>query len=234
MLHSLDSYMTSSRSFVSAILLAGGRGTRMQTCEPKQFLPMQGKLLSFYSFETLSACPLIKEIIIVCQPAYFSLFEAPHLSLKWAPPGKLRQDSVFNALNCVSKDAELLCIHDAARPFLSHEDLLIVIEAGFTHKAAALASPAKNTIKQSDENAFVARTLERCTLWEIYTPQVTTPSLLEQGFAIAKERSMTATDDMSLVELTGHPVKLVKGSSAKMKITCPQDLAIANALLKMP
>lgn len=238
MLHSAlsrISLMVISRSLVSVILLAGGRGLRMHTHTPKQFLLLREKPLALHSFETLCTCPLIEEIVIVCEPNYFSLFTAPsHITLKWAPPGELRQDSVFNALQCISKDAELLCVHDSARPLLSQEDLLRVIKAAFTHKAAVLAAPVKNTIKESDGNAFVKQTLERSKLWEVYTPQVMIPALLTQGYAIAHARGIKATDDMSLVELTGHPVKLVYGLSASLKITFPEDLAIAEQLFEHP
>lgn len=218
---------------ISLIFLAGGRGTRMKLegGVPKQFLPLQGKPIALHSFETFLTYPHIAEIVVVCEPGFFSLFSAPAgLSLKRADPGELRQDSVFNALQFISNEAHLICVHDSARPLLCYEDLVQVIQAADQHGAAALAAPVKNTIKESDTEGFVARTLERSSVWEIYTPQVMRPSLLKQGFAIAKETAASITDDVSLVELTGHPVKLVHGSSLNIKVTVPEDLALVDAL----
>ena len=199
---------------------------------PKQFLSLRGKPMALHSFETILAYPCIQEIVVVCDPCYFPLFTAPlGISLLRAEPGDSRQHSVFNALQFVSNPAHLVCIHDSARPLLSYEDLVEVIRAADRHGAATLAAPVKNTIKERDEEGFVMRTVDRAKLWEIYTPQVMRPSLLAQGFALAKEKSAAVTDDVSLVELTGHPVHLVHGSSLNIKVTVPEDLALADALI---
>jgi 2-C-methyl-D-erythritol 4-phosphate cytidylyltransferase len=245
--------MLSFHPSISVILLAGGKGLRMQThtpnahCAnlfldqinpkvqfPKQFLHIQGKPMVLHSFETLCAYPRTEEIIVVCEPLYYSLFNPPAgITLKWATPGERRQDSVFNALQCVSDSAQLVCIHDSARPLLLYDDLLCVIEEAEINGAATLASPVKNTIKESDEQGYAKRTLDRSCLWEIYTPQVMLPSLLKEGYAIAHAKGISVTDDTSLVELTGHSVKLVQGSSTNLKITRPEDLALAHSLLAL-
>jgi 2-C-methyl-D-erythritol 4-phosphate cytidylyltransferase len=219
---------------ISLIYLAGGRGLRMNRdgAVPKQFLPLRGKPMALHSFETMLAYPCIEEIVVVCDPCYFALFTAPPgIDLLRAEPGELRQHSVFNALQFISTQAHLVCIHDSARPLLSYEDFVQVILAADRHGAATLAAPVKNTIKERDAEGFVTRTLERAKLWEIYTPQVMRPSLLTQGFAIAKENKISVTDDVSLVELTGHPVQLVHGSILNIKVTVPEDLALADALI---
>jgi 2-C-methyl-D-erythritol 4-phosphate cytidylyltransferase len=219
---------------ISAILLAGGSGTRMRAqagSTPKQFLEIQGKPLALYSFEILCAYPFL-EIIVVCDPKHYSLFQtSPHISLKRANPGNRRQDSVFNALQCVKEAAQLVCIHDCARPLLTYADLEQVIAAADKTGAAVLGSPVKNTIKECNERTHVTRTLDRTHLWEIYTPQVAHISLLKQGYALADLGKHSVTDDMSLIELTGHPVELVAGSSLNIKVTYPEDLALANALI---
>lgn len=221
---------------ISAILLAGGSGTRMRAqpgLDPKQFLGIQGKPLALYSFDILCAYPFL-EIIIVCEPEYFHLFQAPpHISLKRADPGNRRQDSVFNGLKCTQETAELVCIHDCARPLLTYADLVRVIAAAEKTGAAVLGSPVKNTIKECDEKTHVTRTLDRTRLWEIYTPQVARVSLLKEGYTIVDAGRYSVTDDMSLIELTGHPVELVAGSSLNIKVTFPEDLLLVDALIAL-
>lgn len=215
-------------SFISVILVAGGLGTRMKTSVPKQFLLLNEKPVARYSFDLFSSLEEVKEIVVVCEPTYRSLFPT---ASAFAFPGARRQDSVFNGLQCVSEKADFVCIHDSARPFVALEELQILFKEAKTHKAATLAAPMKCTIKEATADGFVARTLDRSLLWEIQTPQIMSPDLLRQGFAIAKEQNLTMTDDASLVELTGHPVKLVCGSSRNLKLTTPDDWAVANAAL---
>jgi 2-C-methyl-D-erythritol 4-phosphate cytidylyltransferase len=174
--------------------------------------------------------PEISEIVVVCDPAYHHLFAAyPHI--RFAQPGSRRQDSVFNGLQLVSPDTSLVCIHDSARPLLSPLDLDRVIKEGKIYHAATLASPVKYTLKQRDENGFVTQTIDRSQVWEIHTPQIATLSLLLEGLSIAERYNLSVTDDMGLVELTGHAVKLVPGSSNNIKITTLDDWHLAEALI---
>jgi 2-C-methyl-D-erythritol 4-phosphate cytidylyltransferase len=217
---------------ISVILLAGGQGSRMKSKTPKQFLSLHGKLIALYSFELFCSFKDIFEIIVVCEPHFQHLFSTPAFPhVHFALPGDRRQDSVYQGLQHVSLQSTLVCVHDSARPLLSKEDLQTLVEAAKTHHAAALAVPVKCTIKQSDSRGFVSTTLDRSTLWEMHTPQMATPALLKQGFVLAQNKNLTVTDDVSLVELTGHPVKLVQGSYNNLKITTPDDLALAEKLL---
>ncbi|HSW86687.1 MAG TPA: 2-C-methyl-D-erythritol 4-phosphate cytidylyltransferase [Rhabdochlamydiaceae bacterium] len=221
-----------STPLISIILLAGGQGLRMNNPVPKQFLSLMNKPIALHSFELFASFPNVLEIIVVCDPIYRSLF--PSLaspSILYASPGQRRQDSVFNGLNLVSDKAHLLCIHDSARPLLFRKDLENVISEAAVHGAAVLGVPVKPTIKQIDEEGFVIKTLERSSLWEVQTPQVMTPSLLKKGFQLAAHKDCVVTDDVSLVELAGHPVKIVQGSYQNLKITTSEDLALAEMLL---
>src|SRR5215211_825445 len=102
---------------VCVILLAGGKGTRMQLSTPKQFLQLQNKPLALHSFDLFASLPIVEKLVVVCESAYQFLFNT-HLELLFALPGARRQDSLLNGLNLLSGNP-LVCIHDAARPFLT-------------------------------------------------------------------------------------------------------------------
>ncbi len=216
---------------ISAILLAGGKGTRFKSTIPKQFLPLGLKPLVLHSFELLAKSGLITEIIIVCEDFYRHLFTSrTNLKIGFANPGVRRQDSVSSGLAQVTKGS-FVCIHDAARPFLQLEDLKEVIEQALIHKAAALAMPAKNTIKEIDSTGFVRKTLNREILRETLTPQVIALDLLKKGLLEAEKKKIDITDDISAIELIGHTAKLVSGKSSNIKITSPEDLQLAQSFL---
>ncbi len=212
-------------SRISVILVAGGIGSRMQAPQPKQFLPLHGKPIVRYSLDLFLSMPEISEVILVCHPAYRHFFANDRVI--FALPGERRQDSVYNGLQEV-KNSDFVCIHDSARPNITIDNVREVIEAAKEHGAAALGMPIKFTIKESDADDFVVCTPDRSKIWEIQTPQVIRYDLLNEGF---KLEGLTVTDDVSLVEHLGRPVKLVKGSYSNLKITTKEDLAIAHQLL---
>jgi len=219
-------------SNISAILLAGGKGTRMRRATPKQYLELGDKKICLYSFETLLESPEIDEIIVVCEEEFQSVFPKGNKPLKFAKPGKRRQDSVESGLLAISKDADLVCIHDSARPFLDADMLSRVIIDGQEMGAATAAMPLKFTVKQVDDRGFVTKTPPREFLYEVQTPQVIRASFLREGFTLANEKGLTVTDDTSLIELLGKPVRLTEGSSSNIKITSPEDLLLAREILQ--
>ena len=217
---------------ISAILLAGGKGTRCKSIIPKQFLSLGSKPLVLHSFELLAKSGFITEIIVVCETFYRHLFTLKtKLKIGFANPGVRRQDSVSSGLAQITRGS-FVCIHDAARPFLQLEDLKKVIEQALIHKAAALSMPAKNTIKEIDSTGFVRKTLNRETLRETLTPQVIALDLLKKGLLEVEKKKIDITDDVSAIELIGHTVKLVSGKSSNIKITSPEDLQLAESFLK--
>lgn len=211
----------------AAILLAGGLGTRFNSSMPKQFVSLGSKPLALYSFEILSQHAAIQEIVVVADPQYRSLFD----NCTFAMPGKRRQDSVYNGLQQVSKECGMVCIHDAARPFIDGELVQRIIDEANEHGSSCAAVPMKNTIKQSFGEDFVFQTLDRSMLWEIQTPQAVRKDWLIEGFRLANEQNLTVTDDVSLVELQNKKVKLVKAGYENIKVTTPEDLFIAERLL---
>ncbi|KAJ7564096.1 hypothetical protein O6H91_02G001600 [Diphasiastrum complanatum] len=175
---------------VSLILLSGGQGKRMGATMPKQYLPLLGQPIALYSFLTLANLPEAKEIVVVCDPSYRDIFaeagKSIQITLKFALPGKERQDSVLSGLQEISNDARLACIHDSARPLILSKDVQKVLMDAWIHGAAVLGVPVKATIKEAGDDHFVTRTLDRRTLWEMQTPQVIQPDLLRRGFDYVK------------------------------------------------
>lgn len=222
-----------SNKSISAIIVAGGTGTRMQMATPKQFLSLGEKPVVRYSYDLFLSMPEITEIVVVCDPSYHHYFEpTSHIKkISFALPGSRRQDSVYNGFKTLSTPCHYVCIHDAARPFVNKEMVLRVTESAFLHGAATAGMPLKFTLKESTPQQFVNHTLDRERLWEIQTPQVIAYNLLKDGLEYALSHNVTVTDDVTMVELLKKQVKLVEGSPHNLKITVPLDLQIASYLL---
>lgn len=218
-------------AFTSAILLAGGKGERMQSSIPKQFLPLGEKSVLEHSLEVFLTNPWIREIIIVCEEEYrhpSQNYTCTSCPIIFAIPGKRRQDSVFNGILASSFHSEFVCIHDSARPFITKDILERVLLSAYQHGAAIAAMPMKFTLKESTPEGFVHKTYDRSLFWEIQTPQIARKNLLLKGFEIANQQNLEVTDDAALIELTEHPIKIVQGSYKNLKITTPEDLQIAK------
>ncbi|PIN03655.1 2-C-methyl-D-erythritol 4-phosphate cytidylyltransferase [Handroanthus impetiginosus] len=223
---------------VSVVLLAGGKGKRMGASMPKQYLPLLGQPIALYSFYTFSKMPEVKEIVVVCDPSYQDIFEDAkknvHVDVKFALPGKERQDSVYSGLEAIDSNSGLVCIHDSARPLVLAGDVAKVLKDGWRVGAAVLGVPAKATIKEANSESFVVKTLDRKTLWEMQTPQVIKPDLLKKGFELVNREGLEVTDDVSIVEYLKHPVYITEGSYTNIKVTTPDDLLLAERILNPP
>ncbi|KAI7729439.1 hypothetical protein M8C21_003710 [Ambrosia artemisiifolia] len=220
---------------VSVVLLAGGMGKRMGASMPKQYLPLLGQPIALYSFYTFSRMPQVKEIVVVCDPSYQDIFEDArekiNVDLKFALPGKERQDSVYSGLQTIDLASELVCIHDSARPLVTSSDVEKVLNDALRVGASVLGVPAKATIKEGNSESFVVKTLDRKTLWEMQTPQVIKPELLKKGFELVNREGLEVTDDVSIVEHLKHPVYITQGSYTNIKVTTPDDLLLAERIL---
>ncbi|KAL2571331.1 hypothetical protein AAZX31_17G002300 [Glycine max] len=222
---------------VSVVLLAGGQGKRMGASMPKQYLPLFGQPIALYSFHTFFHLVQVKEIIVVCDPSYKDIFEDAkgdyQAELKFALPGKERQDSVYNGFQAVDPNSELVCIHDSARPLVLSADVKKVLKDGLLNGAAVLGVPVKATIKEANRESFVVKTLDRKTLWEMQTPQVIKPELLRKGFELVNREGLEVTDDVSIVEHLKHPVYITQGSYTNIKVTTPDDMLLAERILNI-
>jgi 2-C-methyl-D-erythritol 4-phosphate cytidylyltransferase len=216
----------------------------MKANQPKQFLPVLGRevfLRSLDCFTNIDADKppehprIISQIVIVLAESFRSQYRSEVMDderITWANPGAERQDSVFNGLSVVDDSASIVAIHDAARPLVTEDEILRVFADGFEHGAAVLGVPMKATVKESDDGKFVSRTVPRSHLWEIHTPQVATKELFMLGFENAKAKGLEVTDDVSVVEALGKPVRLTRGEYTNIKLTTPDDIQVAEEILK--
>lgn len=211
---------------ISALLLAGGLSRRMGSACPKQFLPLKDKPIVLYSLEVLLQIEEIKEVIVVCAPQYHALFD--RYAVRFALPGRERQDSVYNGLCAASPSSEWILVHDAARPFITQQCVRSLFEPGLSCGVSALAVPAKNTLKIVNDKQYVGSTLDRSKIWEMQTPQLLNKEVMRRAFAAIQKDKVAVTDDVSLAEHMNCQVKLVTGSYNNIKITTQEDLLFAQ------
>eukprot|EP00892_Ulva_mutabilis_P010955 jgi/Ulvmu1/8231/UM041_0040.1 len=225
------------QSSVSVVLLAGGVGKRMGADIPKQYLDLCGRPIAAHSFLKFSAMPEVKEIVIVCAPDWRYIFEDQISSMstakpiKYALPGQERQDSVQNGFLAIDKDSALVAVHDSARPLVTLNDFRQCLHDADKHGAAVLGVPVKPTIKQVGPDMMVELTLDRAKLWDVQTPQVIRPYLLREGFKAVQRDDLQVTDDVSIIEAIGKPVKMTQGSYTNIKVTTPDDMSVAERFL---
>ncbi|KAJ8904761.1 hypothetical protein NDN08_001277 [Rhodosorus marinus] len=220
---------------VCAIVLAGGVGKRMKADVPKQFLVLDGQTILHRSLELFLSLPEVTEVVLVVDESYhedYADLSSGDRQLHFASPGNERQDSVYNGLQKATvNDAGLICVHDAARPLVTPDEIRKVLNDAEAHGAAVLGVPCKATVKESEDGSFVLRTIQRSRLWEVQTPQVVEKKVLTEGFDLVREQDLEVTDDVSIVEQLGRPVKLTMGEYTNIKITTPEDLPIAESIL---
>ncbi|CAE7948551.1 ISPD [Symbiodinium sp. KB8] len=205
---------------------------------PKQYIKLMGLEIALHSLDTFLACD-VAEIVIVCAEEWQHIFKdhlekvgPTEVDVKFTTGGKERQDSVNNGLAKI--DAPIVAIHDGARPLVTKEEVERVVADAREHGAALLAVRTKATIKQAvgESDTFVESTPKRKLLWEAHTPQVIRSELLRKGFEKAEKEGLDVTDDVSLVEQLGEKVKLTEGEYTNIKVTTPEDIAVAETILK--
>lgn len=217
--------------YVTAIIAAGGRGQRLGGAQPKQLLVVGGRPVLERSVAAFLAHPSIDEIVVALPedlalepPAYLRGTSKP---LRIVAGGPRRQDSVANAFRAVGDPAEIIVVHDAARPFVSADLIGRTIAAAVEAGAAVAALPARDTVKQGGAGV-VRATLPRDSIFLAQTPQAFRRGVLAAALAIGGQGD--ATDEAALVEQAGHAVRLVEGEASNIKITTEGDLPMAEAI----
>ncbi|MCX8128535.1 MAG: 2-C-methyl-D-erythritol 4-phosphate cytidylyltransferase [Clostridia bacterium] len=224
---------------VSVVIVAAGKGTRMNMDINKQYVDVCGKPVIARTIQAFEDCDSVNEIILVvneadimyCKKSIIDLYGFEKVKSVVAG-GSERQNSVYNGLKEAKRESDIILIHDGARPFVREETIMACIEAARGFGAACAAVPVKDTIKKSDKDGFIAETLERNVLWSIQTPQAFKYDIIMEAHKKAEEEGYTGTDDAILAERLGVCTKLVMGRYDNIKITTKEDLAFADAIIE--
>ncbi|MBQ4618133.1 MAG: 2-C-methyl-D-erythritol 2,4-cyclodiphosphate synthase [Clostridia bacterium] len=217
----------------TAVIVAAGSSTRMGV--PKLSIPLCGVTVLERTLTAFDASS-VESLVVVTREEDIPVFSAWSAKLskpcRFVQGGATRQQSVQNGLAAVDKDVDLIAVADGARPLITPEEIDRVIAVAAETKAAAAAVRVKDTIKQADENGVIIATPDRSSLWQVQTPQVFDAALYRQAMEAAQREGLDLTDDCQLVEHLGAKVTLVPTSYENLKITTPDDVTAAEAILK--
>jgi 2-C-methyl-D-erythritol 4-phosphate cytidylyltransferase len=218
----------------TAIIVAAGSGTRLGFDQPKAFVELCGRSLLSYSLRTIAAVSAIEEAVITVPTGMESQARAEviaaglEIPVKLTPGGAERQDSVRIALGLTSAEAELVVVHDAARPFATPAMFEAAIAAASRIGGAIVATPLADTLKRVGDGCTILATVPRTSLWQAQTPQAFRRDLLMRAHIRAVRDGVIATDDADLVEQLGATVEVVEGSALNFKVTTAEDLRLAE------
>jgi 2-C-methyl-D-erythritol 4-phosphate cytidylyltransferase len=209
-----------------ALVVAAGRGERLGSAGPKTLVELAGRPMLHWSLAALRAVEAVSEIVVALPPGV----PAPE-GCVGVLGGEVRSASVRAALAAASPQADVVLVHDGARPLVT-PTLIEAVLAGLDGVDCAIAAArVSDTVKEADENAIVLRTLDRARLWSVQTPQVFTRTSLERALAMEAELVDAATDEAWLIERGGGRVRVVEAPAENLKVTTPRDLALAEQLL---
>lgn len=223
---------------VSVVIVAAGSGLRMKSSIRKQYLELDGKSIVSRTLMRFDSCPFIDSIVLVvpqddlehCASLVYSETKCAR-PLLIVPGGKERHESVRLGLEAVPHKDGIVLIHDGVRPFVTDDIIEACINGARENGACIPAVPVADTVKYSDDGCVAVRTVPRNSLWLAQTPQAFDFGLIYGAHIAAAEKGIVFTDDASLLEELGHPSSMITGSRLNIKITSPEDLIIANAIL---
>jgi len=233
--------MTVTRD-VGVVIVAGGDSTRTTGTggggELKQFRWVAGKPALLHSLQTFMARPDVVAVVVVLPRAYVAdpppwIFQCDVDRLMISVGGRTRTESVANGLDDLPDEAQVVLVHDAARPLVDDATIDRVVAAARAGGCAIAALPVVDTLKEVDGSGRVVRTVERTGLWRAQTPQGFPRDVIVRAHRDAKANHVSATDDAALCERLGIPVSVVRGSERAMKITEEPDFARAEALFPL-
>ena len=227
--------MATTHLDVCAVVPAAGFGRRMQTECPKQYLSIGNQTILEHSVHALLAHPRVKHVVIAISPGDSRFAQLPlanHPRITVVDGGEERADSVLAGLKAAG-DAQWVLVHDAARPCLHQDDLARLLALSETSRTGGiLAAPVRDTMKRAEpgKNA-IAHTVDRNGLWHALTPQFFPRELLHDCLTRALNEGATITDEASALEYCGFHPQLVEGRADNIKVTRPEDLALAEFYL---
>ena len=223
---------------ISAIILAGGKGKRMNSSISKQFIEIKGKPIIYYTIKKFNDNKKIDNIIVVLSQEEIEYFKENILKIfdlkvdKIVVGGAERQDSVYNGLKSLeNSETDIVLIHDGARPFISDRIIDEGIKYAAIYGACAPGVMPKDTIKIKDENNFSINTPNRETLVSIQTPQVFKFSEILECHKKVQIDKLVVTDDTMVAEKYGNKVYLYDGEYTNIKVTTPEDLILGEKLI---
>ncbi len=226
-------------SKVTALIPAAGMGRRMGKAVAKQFLPLGDKPMLAHTLLAFQRASEVDEIIPILskedmESCLRDVIEQYHITKvrTLVVGGKERQDSVMNGLQKLEKDASIVLVHDGVRPFVTHDMIRESIEIARKGECVAVGVPLKDTVKEVDDKHMVRHTLERNRLWAVQTPQTFPVKILKRAYEESYKHKAYGTDDAVLVERAGGKVRIIMGSYENIKITTPEDLLLAEEILK--
>ncbi|MCC6544046.1 MAG: 2-C-methyl-D-erythritol 4-phosphate cytidylyltransferase [Nitrospirae bacterium] len=225
---------------VTAIIPAGGKGTRMLHSTPKHFIHLGDKPVLAYTLDAVERCPDVNQILVVTRSGEenYCLKEVVERYgfkkvLKIVIGGERRQDSVYRGIKELDEDTEIVVVHDGVRPFVSQKTISEAIKLAMFTDGVVTAVPVKDTIKNVGVDGIIISTPDRSVMWYAQTPQVFKRRILEEAYVRAYNDKFTGTDESSLVERLGYKVKIVEGTPDNIKITTKEDLLVADMILMM-
>jgi 2-C-methyl-D-erythritol 4-phosphate cytidylyltransferase len=217
------------------VIPAAGQGKRMKAGKNKQFIELRDQPVIVHTLKVFERDEWCEGIILVINEAEREQFNeilkrfAIKKVISMVSGGTERQHSVYNGLKEI-KNSDIVLIHDGARPFITVEKIHELVQAAKEHGAAVVAVPVKDTIKRVFDG-YVHETVERSSLWAVQTPQAFHVSLVLEAHERASLERYIGTDDASLVERIGKQVKIIEGDYRNIKLTTPDDLLFAQAIL---
>ncbi|MFK3961722.1 2-C-methyl-D-erythritol 4-phosphate cytidylyltransferase [Guptibacillus hwajinpoensis] len=220
----------------SVVIPAAGQGKRMNAGKNKQFIMLEGKPIIVHTISVFQSDPHCEEIVLAVNERehedFHSLIQEYGLTKvsHVVTGGYERQQSVYEGLKALQGD-KIVLIHDGARPFFTHEVANQAATAAKDYDGAIVAVPVKDTVKQVDE-LKVQKTIDRSSLWAVQTPQAFRLSVIKGVHKWAEENGVIGTDDASLVEMNGRSVQVIPGDYWNVKLTTPEDLIFARAILR--
>lgn len=222
---------------MSAIIVAAGISTRMKGID-KQLAEIDGRAILARTVDVFEKCKDIDEIVVVTRKALFSFVKSlikegkANKISQIIEGGATRQESVFNGVRVVKSDADIIAIHDGARPFVDSEDISRCIEDAYKYGAAALGVRAKDTMKRVGEDGFIVETPERRYMYHAQTPQIFKAEIYRMAMEKALSDSKEYSDDCAVVEADGVRVYITEGKYDNIKITTPEDISAAQKISK--